>query len=82
MSKRKDIIEKDFLKELEIINKNFIVGDEVINDIFGYDETPENINRKCYHQVIDSLYIRFIRELGYKDIAEEFKKAQKWFYYY
>ena len=64
-------IEQKYLRMIEELNKKYGANDEW-NDI---------IDNEGYHGEWDELITNFIKELGYEEIAKEYEKADRFFWY-
>ena len=70
MMKNKEI-EQKYLKIIEELNKKY----------GATDEWSDIVDNEGYHGEWDELITNFIKELGYKKIAKEYEKADRFFWY-
>lgn len=65
---------EDYLKEMKELNKRQL-HEKTEND-FEYVDDNEG-----YHSSMDNILVSFLESLGYKEMVEIYKKAEKHFWY-
>lgn len=65
---------EDYLEEMKKLNKRHL-HEETDED---YEDVDDN---EAYHIKMDDILVRFIESLGYKEMVELYKKAEKHFWY-
>ena len=66
------MILEDYLAKIEELNKIYI---------YKYRNEDTCKDEEEYHREMDNILLDIIEELGYKEIADKYKEARKWFWY-
>lgn len=68
------MILEDYLAKIEELNRKYITPETEENNGYCGDE-------ESYHREMDNILLDIIEDLGYKEIADKYKEARKWFWY-
>lgn len=66
------MILEDYLAKIEELNKIYI---------YKYRNEDACKDEEEYHREMDNILLDIIEEFGYKEIADKYKEARKWFWY-